>query len=331
VTDRFEPKSVANLTSHRYNLRVCYACHYKSHTYYNSLDGMECAVIKSGRRSTSNNNSNNNYCDEASHHSHAIFRKFSKVPEYSAIINQFRREDTMMASTGSANETDNSSFCRSSWRVKCSSDGTSDEKATSSEQCQKVQFRSRVYCRRFSTRTSEKEDRWYSPNEMRNCKLREKHLQTTMGDGDASLWGEDDTESLSFFGLKTAKETKLRRRLVKEAQASVFAEQACQVELCLSEVQDNDLEVVTHLDEKKIAEIYTTYSKKGALVAYMRGMQTARHVQELLNEDECENNVSHQSRASHSISSRGKLRSSLPASHISNKKQPAYYIAMRRR
>jgi hypothetical protein len=103
------------------------------------------------------------------------------------------------------------------------------------------------------------------------------------------LCGDDNTdESLSLLGLKSGKERELRVHRVNEAKASVFVEQVCQEERWLSLVEGE-----FRLNQETIAEFYSIHSKKAALIAYMRGMHTAQHIEEPLNDDcenDCENN-----------------------------------------
>jgi hypothetical protein len=202
--------------------------------------------------------------------------------------------------TCNANETNDSYYSRSSNKVQCSQDSVmaSDEKSTSCSQFRKVQFHSRVNCRQFCTSVRNKNDLWYSPSEIRSHSQRDKHLQSIMGMKDTSLLlGDDDNtqDSLSLLGLKSCNERKLRVYRIKQAKASVFEQQACQEEQWWLSLVKGEF----RLNQETIAEFYSIYSKKAALLAYMRGLNTARHVEELLNDD-CEEDVRHPSKKSNS-------------------------------
>jgi hypothetical protein len=226
-----------------------------------------------------------------------------------------------MMMTSNANETNDSCYSRSSYKVQCSPDSVmaSDETSTTCRQFRKVQFHSRVNCRRFCTSATDKEDLWYSPSEIRSHRQRDKDLQTIMVMKYTSLlWGNDNAdERLSLLGLKSGEGRKLRVHRTIEAKASVFGEQACQEEQWLS-LAEGDF----RLDQETIAEFYSIYSKKAALLAYMRGMHTARHVEKLLNDD-CENNVRHpskNSKKSNSAFSWDKLKYSPPPASTTSKR-----------
>eukprot|EP00980_Cylindrotheca_fusiformis_P006971 scaffold1469_cov119-Cylindrotheca_fusiformis.AAC.15 len=145
-----------------------------------------------------------------------------------------------------------------------------------------VRFDSFVMCRQYHTSDTEKGVRWYSLVEMQSHRQRDRHLQTTMEDADRSLLGDNGTENILMYGLRTVQENKSRKRLIKESIASILNEQYDQQGQFLVRMQSEKSEGTFQLDPEAIAECYLDYSKKSGSLAYKRGMQTARQVQEFM-------------------------------------------------
>lgn len=204
----------------------------------------------------------------------------------------------------------------------------------------RVRFNYQVSCRRFTISSSViKEDQWYSPREMREHKQRDRHLQTIMSTRENSMLGDDDTENLPLYGLRTVQENRSRKRLVRDARASVFGEQDSHDELFLLIVDatNDDLEDAVRLNQKLIAEAYSHCSSRAALIAYMRGVQAEKNVKALWSEEVVaeKNESCHSSRSLHSLSSRSGRSKILglgvtPQRNNSNRSQPGYCITMRR-
>lgn len=229
-----------------------------------------------------------------------------------------------------SNDLDGPNNCK----AKCNR-GSKAEHETSTtirNQARKVSFRSRVNCRRFYTSADEKEDRWYSPDEMRSHKHRDRHLQALLGVGAASLWGNDNPDSLLLFGLKSDNENKSRKQRIRAEQESVVHEQYSQEKHYLTMEKDENLDVSFRLNQEAIAKRYTKHSRKASLLAYVRGMQTSQHVQEFSN-DKCGRTVSPRPSKLHCASSRSdKLRDSPRPGKKSNRcLLPAYRMPTRRR
>lgn len=228
------------------------------------------------------------------------------------------------------NAIDGCSCSPSSYKVDCNESCISN--VDEPTQVRKVQFGSRVNCRRFYISASEKADRWYSPTEMRSRKQRDKHLQSQICEGEETLWGDDDPESMLVFGLRTVKETKLRRRLVKESKASILEEQAFQEELFLSGVEDDDLDHPSFsLDQGLIEKCYAKFSKHAALLAYMRGMQNSRQVEESLDEGPENDSSKHSKWDCGGSNSSDKPKCSPRPGFTSTRNQHTYILPVRRR
>lgn len=172
----------------------------------------------------------------------------------------------------------------------------------------KVCFNSRVWCRRSKkTHHMNPEDRWYSRDEIASFRKRDKYLQSLAAGGTTSVAGEDDTEDVSFVGLASQRERKQRIMRNKEAENCVLREQMRQEDEFDS--TQNDRVASFKLDQECIAEFYSVYSRRATELAHMKGMQVARHVEHLLEEESIDTDASQRSGSRRSCSQHSKSTS----------------------
>lgn len=170
----------------------------------------------------------------------------------------------------------------------------------------KVSFHGRVRCRRSKVPSVNPDDVWFTKEELAGFRKQDNTLQKLVSEA-TSLIGDDDTEEVSFVGLNSQKERKLRIKRIHQARICVFGEQMKQRENFYD--KQDDLSQPFELNQEAIAELFSTFSKRARKAAHMKGLQVSWHVENFLEEELLDVDASRRSCSQRSCSQRSKSAS----------------------